>query len=97
MAVPASLKAVKQFLDRAKELQGKEPVVAYHLRLHALNESMAMRSSLPKADMAFVIQMVRPAAPPIPETPPVYSIAQCPRLLADGQPGGREGTDLRDR
>ena len=36
MAVPISLKAIKPYLERANELQSKDPVVAYHCRLYGL-------------------------------------------------------------
>ena len=59
-AVPASLKSVKPYIERANELQAKDPIVAYHCRLYALQEAMKVRSAggLPKEDMGFVIGLM---------------------------------------
>ena len=58
MAAPASLKAIKPYLERATELQDKDPVVAYHCRLYALQEAMRLRANLPKEDMGFVMTLI---------------------------------------
>ena len=58
MAVPISLKAIKPYLERANELQSKDPVVAYHCRLYALQEAMRIRATLPKEDMGFVMGLM---------------------------------------
>jgi hypothetical protein len=58
MAAPASLKAIKPYLERATELQDKDPVVAYHCRLYALQEAMRLRANLPKEDMGFVMTLM---------------------------------------
>ena len=56
--VPVSLKAVKPYIERAQELQSKDPVVAYHCRLYALQEAMKLRGQIPKEDMGFVLQLM---------------------------------------
>ena len=48
---PASLKPIKPYLERGQELKARDPVVAYHCRLFALQEGMAMRAKVPKSDM----------------------------------------------
>ena len=58
MAVPISLKAIKPYLERANELQSKDPIVAYHCRLYALQEAMRIRATLPKEDMGFVMGLM---------------------------------------
>ena len=58
MAAPVSLKAIKPYLERATELQDKDPIVAYHCRLYALQEAMRLRASLPKEDMGFVMGLM---------------------------------------
>ena len=58
MDCPTSLKSVKPYLDRASEVQAKDPIVAYHCRLYALQEAMALRAKLPKADMGFVLTLM---------------------------------------
>ena len=58
MAAPISLKAIKPYLERANELQSKDPVVAYHCRLYALQEAMRIRATLPKEDMGFVMGLM---------------------------------------
>lgn len=35
-APPASLKAIKPYLDRGSEIKARDPIVAYHCRLYAL-------------------------------------------------------------
>ncbi len=57
-ALPASLKSIKAFLDRADELKTVEPMVAYHLRLYALQEAMRLRASLPTQDQAYIITLM---------------------------------------
>ena len=57
-AVPASLKAVKPYIERATELQAKDPIVAYHCRLYALQEAMRIRANIPKEDMGFVMGLM---------------------------------------
>ena len=54
MAVPISLKTIKPYLERANELQSKDPVVAYHCRLYALQVAMRIRAILPEEDVGFV-------------------------------------------
>ena len=56
--VPVSLKSVKPYIERAGELQAKDPIVAYHCRLYALQEAMKARASIPKEDMGFVITLM---------------------------------------
>ena len=58
MDCPVSLKSVKPYLDRASEVQAKDPIVAYHCRLFALQEAMKLRASVPKADMGFVLSLM---------------------------------------
>jgi len=58
MDCPTSLKSVKPYLDRASEVQAKDPIVAYHCRLFALQEAMKLRASVPKADMGFVLSLM---------------------------------------
>jgi hypothetical protein len=36
MSVPDSLKAIKPYLERGTELKSRDPIVAYHCRLYAL-------------------------------------------------------------
>ena len=55
--LPASLKPIKAYLDQAKA-RASEPVIAYHCRLYALQEAMAMRAKLPKADMGFLLALM---------------------------------------
>ena len=58
MAVPISLKAIKPYLERANELQSKDPVIAYHCRLYALQEAMRIRAILPEEDVGFVMGLM---------------------------------------
>lgn len=55
--VPASLKAIKPYLEQAKR-EAADPIVAYHCRLYALQEAMALRSKIPKDDMGYVIGLM---------------------------------------
>ena len=55
--LPASLKPIKAYLEQAKTRAG-DPVIAYHCRLYALQEAMAMRASIPKADMGFSLGLM---------------------------------------
>lgn len=55
---PASLKHIKKFLDEAKAREKQDPLVAYHLRLHALQEAMEVRSKIPKEDMAYILTLM---------------------------------------
>ena len=55
---PASLKPIKPYLERGQELKARDPVVAYHCRLFALQEGMAMRAKVPKSDMGFILGLM---------------------------------------
>ena len=55
--LPASLKPIKAYLEQAKQ-RAADPVIAYHCRLYALQEAMAMRASIPKADMGFILGLM---------------------------------------
>ena len=55
---PASLKHIKKFLDEAKARQAQDPLVAYHLRLYALQEAMEVRAKIPKEDMAYILVLM---------------------------------------
>ena len=55
--LPASLKPIKAYLELAKA-RAAEPVIAYHSRLFALQEAMAMRANIPKADMGFILNLM---------------------------------------
>ena len=57
-AVPPSLKSIKPYIERAAELKSKDPIVAYHCGLYALQEAMKLRAQLPKEDMGFVIGLM---------------------------------------
>lgn len=57
-AVPPSLKSIKPYVERAAELRSKDPIVAYHCGLYALQEAMKLRAQLPKEDMGFVIGLM---------------------------------------
>ena len=56
--VPASLKSIKKYLEQGKTVDN--PVVAYHCRLWALQQAIAMnqRSKLPKEDMGFIMTLM---------------------------------------
>ena len=56
--VPASLKTVKPYIQLAADMDSKDPVIAYHCRLYSLQEAMKLRSSLPKADMGYVLGLM---------------------------------------
>lgn len=56
--LPASLKAIKPYLERGEEIVSRDPVVAYHCRLFALQEAMQIRSNIPKTDMPFIIRLM---------------------------------------
>ena len=56
--VPASLKKIKPYLERGAEIKARDPIVAYHCRLYALQEAMKMRKDLPKADMGFILGLM---------------------------------------
>ena len=56
--VPASLKKIKPYLERGAEIVSRDPVVAYHCRLYALQEAMKLRKELPKADMGFILGLM---------------------------------------
>jgi len=55
--LPASLKPIKAYLDQAKA-RAADPVIAYHCRLYALQEAMAMRANIPKVDMGFILGLM---------------------------------------
>ena len=55
--LPTSLKPIKAYLEQAK-VRANEPIIAYHCRLYALQEAMAMRANIPKADMAFILGLM---------------------------------------
>lgn len=57
-APPASLKAIKPYLDRGSEIKARDPIVAYHCRLYALQEAMRLRSTVPKEDMVYVLGLM---------------------------------------
>jgi len=57
-ACPASLKKISQFITKAEEIDSRNKVVSYHLRLFALQEAMAMRAQVPKADMGFIMELM---------------------------------------
>ena len=60
MDPPQSLKPkLRAFLDQAK-VRGEagDKVVAYYCKVHALSEAMAIRASIPKADMGYVIGLM---------------------------------------
>ena len=57
MELPASLKPIKSYLEQGKA-RAANPVVAYHCRLFALQEAMALRSKIPKADMGFIMSLM---------------------------------------
>uniref|UniRef100_A0A7S2HKP5 Vta1/callose synthase N-terminal domain-containing protein n=1 Tax=Haptolina brevifila TaxID=156173 RepID=A0A7S2HKP5_9EUKA len=54
---PPSLKSVKAYLEQGK-LRASDPVVSYHCNLYALQEAMAMRAKIPKADMGFIMALM---------------------------------------
>ena len=56
--VPASLKAIKPFIEQASNIHPRDPLVAYHVRLYALQQAMEMRAQLPKPDMGYVIGLM---------------------------------------
>lgn len=58
MEPPPSLKKVKPYIDRANELKGRDPVVAYHCRLYALDEAMKVKASIPKQDMGYILGLM---------------------------------------
>ena len=56
--VPASLKSIKPYLERWQEIHPRDPVVAYHCRLFALQQAMDKRAEIPKEDMKFIMQLM---------------------------------------
>ncbi|KAL1507191.1 hypothetical protein AB1Y20_008041 [Prymnesium parvum] len=56
--LPASLKSIKPYLERGADIASKDPVVAYHCRLFALQEAMGMRTKIPKEDMGYVLGLM---------------------------------------
>eukprot|EP00966_Prymnesium_polylepis_P201327 4665240-Prymnesium_polylepis.1 len=56
--LPVSLKSIKPYLERGDQIAAKDKVVAYHCKLYALQEAMALRAKIPKQDMGFVLQLM---------------------------------------
>ena len=56
--VPASLKTIKPFIEQASNIHPRDPLVAYYVRLYAVQQAMEMRSQLPKPDMGYVIGLM---------------------------------------
>ena len=55
--LPASLKPIKAYIEQAKA-RAADPMIAYHCKLYALQEAMAMRASVPKADMGYILNLM---------------------------------------
>lgn len=57
MEIPASLKKIKPYLEQGRQ-RAADPVISYFCNLHALQEAMAIRSQVPKADMGFIMTLM---------------------------------------
>jgi len=55
--LPPSLKSIKAYIEQGK-LRASDPIVSYYCNLYALQEAMAMRSKIPKSDMAFILALM---------------------------------------
>ena len=56
--VPVSLKAIKPYIERWQEIKPRDPIVAYHCRLFALQQAMEKRAEIPKEDMKYILSLM---------------------------------------
>lgn len=56
--LPPSLKPIATYLQRAREIAPRAPVVAYYARLYALQLALELRPKMEKADMGTLLQLM---------------------------------------